>query len=651
MLLTILSTPTTGQEEAEAIDMENNMEQAEENLRDLNESIGQGQRVRLSVNTANASALESLHLLSPEQIIQFLLFRKTFGPFISLMELQAIPYWDTETIKKLLPHLIIHNESLSARSLVQQIKQGEHVLLYRTGGKFPGSNATAMAYKQLLGYRFRYQDGIQWGVTTEKDSGEKAVFDHTSAYLVIRKKGLINTCVLGDFLVNMGQGLVHWQGHAFGKSSNILQGYRQAALFKPHTGTDENQFHRGVAISLQQQKLEWSFFASQQKIDANIATDNISGAKRVTSFLRSGLHRTPGEIEDKHALPYSAWGGRLRYEKTSGRVGINFISHHYAIPIEKRALVNNTHAISGKQWQNMSIDFAHNSRWGFLFGEGAVDSRKKTAVVIGLMKSIHPKLDLSIIHRNIAAEFKSVASNALTQQTEASNEKGFFACINFVPEQKHRFEGFADRYTNPWPLYQHDGPRRGRASAVQYSWNPTKKIQFSLRWAAETKTGNTTVEDASTRAINHTSTQRMRFHVSAALDKAVTLRCRTEMVWIKKENTAVATGSLGYIEVIVKPQLRAFSFSSRFSVFDTEGYGTRIYAYERDLPSYFAIPAHYGSGQKIYMVCTYSIKRNIQIACKWASGQRTSPNTQLLAQVQKNTAGDWRLQVIWNSSK
>lgn len=79
------------------------MASAEEQLRDLNESIGQRQWIRLSVNHASATELEGLQLLTPDQIVQFLLFRKTFGHFISLMELQAIPYWDIETVKKCCP--------------------------------------------------------------------------------------------------------------------------------------------------------------------------------------------------------------------------------------------------------------------------------------------------------------------------------------------------------------------------------------------------------------------------------------------------------------------------------------------------------------------------------------------------------------------
>jgi hypothetical protein len=651
-VLLLLSTQVSGQEEAEVIDMENNMASAEEHLMDLNESIGQRQWIRLSVNRATAAELESLQLLTPEQIVQFLLFRKTFGHFISLMELQAIPYWDIETVKKLLPYLRIADETPSIKKILQQVKSGEHLLLYRTGGKSKANRETQHAYKQLISYRFRYQDLIQWGVTIEKDSGEKAWADHSSAYLVIRKKGWIKNGIVGDYLVNMGQGLMHWQGHAFGKSSNILQGYRQAELFKPHTGNDENRFHRGLAISLQKKQLEGSFFVSTQKIDANIQEDPISGTKKVRSFLLSGLHRSASELEDKHSLPYSSFGGRLRHETPTGKLGLNFVGHIFALPIEKRPLVYNTHAISGKQWQNLGLDFTRHTGWGFLFGEVAIDKRKKPALVLGLMKSLHPQLDLSVVYRNISSEFKSVASNALTQQTEASNEKGIFTCINFAPHVKHRLEGYADRYFNPWPVYQHDGPRSGSTTSLQYRWLPIKRIEFLLRWTADQRTGNVALDGIQTKALEKTHANRLRLHLSADLGGVFSLRYRTEMVWVNNEREEASSGILGYIELVIKPTLGSFSFSTRYSVFDTDGYGTRIYAYERDVPSYYSIPAHYDVGQKLYTVVQYKTIGGIHVGLKWTGSQRAGGQaTAFQVETQKKLYSEWRLQVMWNSRK
>ena len=60
---------------------------------------------RYAVNNVTAVELSALQLLNVLQIRAFISYREKFGDFISLMELQAIPGWDPETVRKLLPYL------------------------------------------------------------------------------------------------------------------------------------------------------------------------------------------------------------------------------------------------------------------------------------------------------------------------------------------------------------------------------------------------------------------------------------------------------------------------------------------------------------------------------------------------------------------
>ena len=87
-----------------------------------------------------------------------------------------------------------------------------------------------------------------------------------------------------------------------------------------------------------------------------------------------------------------------------------------------------------------------------------------------------------------------------------------------------------------------------------------------------------------------------------------------------------------YAELIYKPALQPFSVAVRCSFYDTEGYATRIYAYERDLPAYYAVPPHYGEGTKSYFVLQYKLHKSLQCAGKWSMDNRKQA---------------WRAQVIW----
>ena len=66
-------------------------------------------------------------------------------------------------------------------------------------------------------------------------------------YLFARKLGAVKALALGDFAVNLGQGLIHWQSQAFRKSASVLNAKRQGDLIKPYQSVGEYNFLRGIA--------------------------------------------------------------------------------------------------------------------------------------------------------------------------------------------------------------------------------------------------------------------------------------------------------------------------------------------------------------------------------------------------------------------
>ena len=77
-------------------------------LRDPTEVNSNLQRNIYNINTVSSETLSGLMILTPEQIHDFIQHRKQFGQFLSLMELQVIPSWNLNTIKKIIPYLHFH---------------------------------------------------------------------------------------------------------------------------------------------------------------------------------------------------------------------------------------------------------------------------------------------------------------------------------------------------------------------------------------------------------------------------------------------------------------------------------------------------------------------------------------------------------------
>ena len=99
-LLTSLGGFSQIETEENELEIENGINTDDPTIQNPNDQPLQDRMSLFNINKINEPELFSLRLLTPIQINQFLLYRKTMGPFINLLELQAIPYWDTQTIKK-----------------------------------------------------------------------------------------------------------------------------------------------------------------------------------------------------------------------------------------------------------------------------------------------------------------------------------------------------------------------------------------------------------------------------------------------------------------------------------------------------------------------------------------------------------------------
>jgi type II secretory pathway component PulK len=83
------------------------IQEEEINYEDLYESLLQIHLNRLPLNQVQAEGLQSLYILSPLQVNSFLTYREEVGPLVSVYELQAIPHWDLETIRKIIPFVTL----------------------------------------------------------------------------------------------------------------------------------------------------------------------------------------------------------------------------------------------------------------------------------------------------------------------------------------------------------------------------------------------------------------------------------------------------------------------------------------------------------------------------------------------------------------
>ena len=273
----------------------------------------------LNLNEADANELKELFFLTDLQIENLLSYRHLLGKFISIYELQAIPAWDVGTIKKILQFVTIDNSLSTVEDLKKRFAGGDHGLLFRFSEVLerskgfddttPGTKYLGSRQRLFFRYRYQYKNLLQFGIIGEKDAGEqffsgkqKYGFDFYSLHLFATKLGRVQALALGDFTVNMGQGLIQWQSIAFSKSADVLAIKRQLSILRPYNSSGEFYFNRGAGITVQLGKIEATGFVSLRKLSANFVADTLNNEDFISSFLNSGYHRTESEADDKNNM-------------------------------------------------------------------------------------------------------------------------------------------------------------------------------------------------------------------------------------------------------------------------------------------------------------------------------------------------------------
>lgn len=105
-------------------------------------------------------------------------------------------------------------------------------------------------FKLYARYKMYSQKDFSLGFTIEKDEGESQLADFKSFHVQFQNKGHWKNSTLGDYQLQVGQGLVSSAGFYIGKGSETVLTTRRNQLgVRPCTSTLENNFFRGASAT------------------------------------------------------------------------------------------------------------------------------------------------------------------------------------------------------------------------------------------------------------------------------------------------------------------------------------------------------------------------------------------------------------------
>ncbi len=373
----------------------------------------------VNLNSDEVMRLVELRLLSVFQYEELQKYRRYYGDFMFLDELEMVEGFDEQTLAIIRPVVRIEKDQGKDNiTLNKMARYGKHQIVgryeqilekqqgYQTIDDSallakPNSRYLGSPQKLQLKYTYNYRNKIRAGFTLEKDAGEmfftdkasdtiqkllgnqyRRGFDFVGFHLYAKDLGIVKAAVLGDYQLAFGQGLTLWSGMSFGKAGAGSSVMKQGRGITPKGSASEYGFMRGVAVTLGGGPFSGTLFYSNRWVDANISVaDSLENeAELVSSLQETGYHRTIGELLDRHAIRQQVVGGHLSYAIAHFEVG--YTAHHtwLSAPLELRPNHYNQFYFQGQRLTNQGVDFKFVKGKYAVFGEAAMSYNKGTEV-------------------------------------------------------------------------------------------------------------------------------------------------------------------------------------------------------------------------------------------------------------------------------
>ena len=643
---------------------------------DLFERLDYLRRRPLDLNKASEADLFDFPFLNELQRAALIEYRRTTGDFISIYELQAVPGFDLATIRQLLPFVTVRRPGLLDGPLFGDTREGRSQLLMRwarmieprRGFTIPDDDFVSNRYlgdrnRLFLRYRYQQANRLSFGLTAEKDPGEeffrgsnKQGFDFYSAHLFFQNPvKRVTSVALGDYSISMGQGLLIYQGFAPRKSALTTLVKRTGRPLRPYMSVNEFDFFRGAAATFDLGKnLELLAFGSMRGRDANLVIveededSDEPNASFITSLQTSGLHRTPREIENKNAIRQTSAGATLKWRQRRFHVALNGLYEHLSQPLLRRTALYNQFAFNGTEVLNFSADYSFTLRNLHFFGETARSQNGALATINGLLLALDRRVDLVLLHRDFARNYQALNAKPFAETVGGANEQGIYMGMQFQMNKQWRFNGYYDIWRHPWLRFRVNAPSSGHEWLARITYTKRRKMEAYFQLRQEIKTQNTVVENGKFDAPVPINLFQARLHFGYQLAKGVEWRSRLDAGFFEKDGIK-QTGIMMYQDLIYKMVGSPLYFSTRFAIFDTDGFNVRFYAYERDVLNDFSIPAYYDRGTRFYIVSGYRLGRQWRLEARYARSYFTNLDFigSGLDRIDGNTRSEVKAQLRW----
>jgi len=568
----------------------------------------------ININTAKAEELSKIPFLNEFQIFSIIEHRIKSGNYLSIFELVYLGGFDKQTCQWLNNFLVVGK---GVESVSRKFKSSVLILVE---SDFKDEALSGLPFK--LRVKSKSSVGkLLFGFTAENDKNEKFFnnpnnfgFDFYSGYLQYENKNSVfRKIIIGDYHVAIGQGCSIWTPYSFGKGNSAINLSKKGDGIKKYSSSDENRFFRGIAISLKSGNINTDIFVSYRLLDASL--NEGQSETTVKSFLVDGNHITQSQIDNKDRVGVMIYGVNSYFSISKFKVGVSGYKMHY-----------NNVLVPDKEGVLNSHNFGFSSYFNFWFkkvtlsGEFAFDREMHLSTIVNSNYKLFDGLILASFYRYYSSYYWAQYSNAISENTENVNEKGFYIGVKYSPLPNWDINVYSDFFNFKEQQFRTNQPYSGNELLFHVEGKNVFGGQFFLKYKQEQKEN---VENIDTLNINNQVTITKRQVVarySLRLSDKFKYQTSLSFSFYSQQNISCTNGMLYYNELFYSNSL--FTISSRLTLFDISDWENRLYTYEYAPLYVFSSSLNYGQGAKIYFNFSTTLYKNIDI---WAKYSHTAP--------------------------
>lgn len=605
----------------------------EEDNSDLFNSIEELILNPIDLNSADIFELQKIPGITSNIAEIILSYRNRFGPFYSVNELYAMRELDRELINKIIPFIKTDIKSfqfdssateetfhrkifIPSKLKVQLRNRYGNDLQTRKGfeeGIYLGSKLRA--YNRML---IKYSNQIQAGIIFDKDAGEKDFNDFNSFHVNAKDFGMINNIVLGDYVLEFGQGLMLWSPYSFSKGADaIFPVKRRGKTVKPYTSATEYDFMRGGAFTINFSDFSVTAFYSSKKIDANV--DSVTN--KILSTLKTGLHLTVNDLNKKNRVKENIIGGRISYKyQNHFNVGLSGYDSKFSNEFEP----SNIYDLKGSQFRFYSFDYDLNFNQLNFFGE-LVYNEKSIASLNGVIISPIKNFILAISLRSYPANYINLHGFGFGEQSgKTTNEFGIYYGIKWA-SNFGLFNLYYDQFRFPYATFLNPVPSAGDEIYLSFSKRIFGKTNLILRFKSERKDVSENFEEVKSvfKRIRNS------YRTEIIYDVSNSLRMKSRIEYNTFEIGEIDRNEKGYL-ILQDARFaltKALQLYGRIIFFETDSFNSAVYEFENDLAGVLTNLAMYDKGMRWYLMMRYKPANYITLSLKYSETYKPDAKT------------------------